>query len=83
VQRLLQDNIRIIQVPNQLLGGLTLTLCGVQLTKPEPKPQPPVVLSQIEALLAIRNTIDKNQVLESTWNLRNANRYAGSVQKHC
>ncbi|WIA42099.1 hypothetical protein OEZ86_009374 [Tetradesmus obliquus] len=43
VQQLLQDNLRVIRTPEQLLGGLTLTLCGIQLVKPKPKPRPPVV----------------------------------------
>lgn len=76
VQQLLQDNLRVIRTPEQLLGGLTLTLCGIQLVKPKPKPRPPVVASQVEALLAIRSMIDKNGVLASSWSLQNANRYS-------
>jgi hypothetical protein len=77
VQQLLQDNIRTIRTPDQFLGGLTLTLCGVLLVKHKPKPKPPIVYSQVEALLGIRDMIDRNGVLASSWNLRNINRYAG------
>ncbi|WIA21668.1 hypothetical protein OEZ85_000839 [Tetradesmus obliquus] len=76
VQQLLQDNLRVIRSPEQLLGGLTLTLCGIQLVKVKPKPRLPVVASQVEALLAIRSMIDKNGVLASSWSLQNANRYS-------
>jgi hypothetical protein len=79
VQQLLQDNLHAIRTPEQQLGGITLTLCGVQLVKPRPKPRPPVVASQVEALLAIRSMIDKNGVLASSWSLQNANRYSGMV----
>lgn len=79
VQQLLQDNLRVIRSPEQLLGGLTLTLCGIQLVKVKPKPRLPVVASQVEALLAIRSMIDKNGVLASSWSLQNANRYSGGL----
>jgi hypothetical protein len=77
-QRVLADNSRAIREPDMFLGLLNLKLCGVQKKRMDVRfAQPPVVDSQVSALLGIKAFLDKAKVLSFAWP---AHKFAGYCQ---